>query len=65
MAVIKWDFTELISLTWLLMLQWYILVRKDTYVQQWRQTLRACLHGDEGPQEGEVTRLGGVTRLSI
>ena len=27
--------------------------------------LRACLHGDGGPQVGEVTRLGGVTRLSI
>ena len=27
--------------------------------------LRACLHGGEGPQVGEVTRLGGVTRLSI
>ena len=27
--------------------------------------LRACLHGGRGPQVGEVTRLGGVTRLSI
>ena len=27
--------------------------------------IRACLHGGEGPQVGEVTRLGGVTRLSI
>ena len=26
---------------------------------------RACLHGVGGPQVGEVTRLGGVTRLSI
>ena len=26
--------------------------------------LRACLHGGGGPQVGEVTRLGGVTRLS-
>ena len=26
---------------------------------------RACLHGDRGPQVGEVTRLGGVARLSI
>ena len=25
---------------------------------------RACLHGGGGPQVGEVTRLGGVTRLS-
>ena len=29
------------------------------------QGLRACLHGGGGPQVGEVTRLGGVTRLSI
>ena len=28
-------------------------------------TCRACLHGRGGPQEGEVTCLGGVTRLSI
>ena len=27
--------------------------------------LRACLNGGWGPQVGEVTRLGGVTRLSI
>ena len=27
--------------------------------------LRACLHGSGGPQVGEVTRQGGVTRLSI
>ena len=27
--------------------------------------LRACLHGGGGPQAGEVTRLGGVTRLFI
>ena len=27
--------------------------------------LRAGLHGIGGPQVGEVTRLGGVTRLSI
>ena len=27
--------------------------------------LRACLRGGGGPQVGEVTRLGGVTRLSI
>ena len=29
------------------------------------QFLRACLHEGGGPQVGEVTRLGGVTRLSI
>ena len=28
-------------------------------------TLRACLHGSGGPQEGEVIRFGGVNRLSI
>ena len=28
-------------------------------------SVRACLHGGGGPQVGEVTRLGGVTRLSI
>ena len=27
--------------------------------------LRACLHGGGGPQVGEVTRLGGIPRLSI
>ena len=29
------------------------------------QRFRACLHGGGVPQIGEVTRLGGVTRLSI
>ena len=29
-----------------------------------RPYLRACLDGGGGPQAGEVTRLGGVTRLS-
>ena len=28
-------------------------------------TFRACLHDGGGPQEGEVTRLGGVARLSM
>ena len=32
-------------------------------VRDWE--FRACLHGGGGPQVGEVTRLGGVTRLSI
>ena len=27
--------------------------------------VRACLHGGWGPQVGEVTHLGGVSRLSI
>ena len=31
----------------------------------WFRQLRACLHGGGGPQAGEVTRLGGVTRVSI
>ena len=30
-----------------------------------KQGLRVCLHGGGGPQVGEVTRLGRVTRLSI
>ena len=30
-----------------------------------RQSAKACLHGGGGPLVGEVTRLGGVTRLSI
>ena len=30
-----------------------------------KDKFRACLHGDGGPQVGEVTRLGGVTRFSI
>ena len=29
------------------------------------KNLRACLHGGGVPQIGEVTRLGGVARLSI
>ena len=32
---------------------------------KFRQFLRACLHGGGVPQIGEVTRLGGVARLSI
>ena len=28
-------------------------------------SFRACLHGGGGHQVGEVTRLGGVTRLFI
>ena len=28
-------------------------------------SIRACLHGGGVPQIGEVSRLGGVTRLSI
>ena len=37
----------------------FILIQKSSHAH------RACLHGGGGPQVGEVTRLGGVTRLSI
>ena len=37
-----------------------ILPRENTH-----KNLRACLHVGGGPQVGEVTRLGGVTGLSI
>ena len=37
----------------------FILMQKSSHAH------RACLHGGGGPQVGEVTRLGGVTRLSI
>ena len=37
----------------------------DRLLRLIKLSLRACLHGGGGPQEGEVTRLGGVTRLSI
>ena len=30
-----------------------------------KRDLMACLHGDSGTQVGEVTRLSGVTCLSI
>ena len=30
-----------------------------------KDKLRACLHGGGEPQAGEVTRLSGVTRLSM
>ena len=38
---------------------------KLTRIVKIRVNLRACLHGGGGPQVGEGTRLGGVTRLSI
>ena len=39
----------------------------DTWRSEWgyKALFRACLHGGGGPRVGEVTRLGGVTRLSI
>ena len=30
-----------------------------------KNSVRACLHGGGRPQVGEVTRLGGVIRLSM
>ena len=42
-----------------------ILLVSDVLVTVASLNLRACLHGVGGPQVGEVTRLGGVTRLSI
>ena len=33
--------------------------------KEWRLGLKACLHGSEGPHLGEVTRLGGVTCLTV
>ena len=41
----------------------YILYRLLSSYQ--RSTHQAVLHGSSGPQVGEVTRLGGVTRLSM
>ena len=38
----------------------YNLIRMFRFI-----TLRACLHGGGRPKVGQVTRLGGVTRLSI
>ena len=39
------------------------LMKSKTY--KLKRSIRACLHEGGGPQVGEVTRLGGVTRLSI
>ena len=41
---------------------------KNTFLAAWKISdaqPKACLPGGGGPQVGEVTRLGGVTRLSI
>ena len=40
-------------------------IRTKTGTVKKRIIFRACLHGGGGSQVGEVTRLGGVTRLSI
>ena len=39
--------------------------RSNLWIDNFRWRLTACLHGGEGPQVGEVTGLGGVTRQSI
>ena len=43
----------------------HILARRRPYFLRACHKLRACLHGGGGPHVGEVTRLGGVTRLSL
>ena len=48
----------------------YLKIARKSYVWMYlpfisSTVLKACLHGGGGPQVGEVTRLGGVTRLSI
>ena len=39
--------------------------RKDRRLLADHERLRACLRGGGGPQVGEVTRFGGVNRLSV
>ena len=41
------------------------LPKVDHVINLSKGPIRACLHGGEGPQVGEVTRLDGVTRLFI
>ena len=38
---------------------------KKVKTNKMKTCLKACLHGGGGPQVGAVTRLGGVTYLSI
>ena len=38
---------------------------KKVKTNKMKTCLKACLHGGGGPWVGEVTRLGGVTCLSI
>ena len=38
---------------------------KKVKTNKMKTCLKACLHGGGGPQVGAVTRLGGVTCLSI
>ena len=42
-----------------------LLVRSFEITLRALSIVRACLHGGGGPQVSEVTRLAGVTRLSI
>ena len=44
---------------------WLALFARRPYFLRACHKLRACLHGGGGPHVGEVTRLGGVTRLPI
>ena len=49
-----------------LIFSWLALfARRRPYFLRACHKLSACLHGCGGPQVGEVTRLGGVTRLPI
>ena len=63
-AVIKFSFfipTKLVSFVALFFFFYLSLYLFLCYPRQFR----ACLHGGEGLQVGEVARLVGVTRLSI
>ena len=59
-----WHVCSFISITHIIMVILFY-EESDKLLRLIKLSLRACLHGGGGPQEGEVTRLGGVTRLSI
>ena len=66
--VLKYSCTHNRSPSWALsqvIAYMFISVPKKTSKSRDLKTLRACLHVGWGPQVGEVTRLGGVTCLSI
>ena len=42
-----------------------VVLNRTVHVLTVTGVFRSCLHGGGGPQVGEVTRLGGVTRLSM
>ena len=44
---------------------WLALFARRPYFLRACHKLRACLHGGGGPHVGEITRLGGITRLFI